>query len=362
MWSIRAGAAIWLASCPARAASFAILTSVSGGPQIGAVQGTTLYGTVAYNGAGQLFSVSTSGTQYRLLHSFTAAADGQAPNARLAVNAGGIVFGTAPSGGAYGGGTAWMYTPKGRFYTTHSFGAGGDGSAPMQGPTLAGGRLYDATGEGAIGGSGNIFTLTPGGAYTVMYEFMSQGDGHCPFSGVAAGPGGVLYGTTVGVGFGGNPTGSVWRYSAAGGLTTLYVFTNGADGEWPHQAPSLDPAGNLFGTTAIRNGTGFDGAIWRISAAGRFALLHSMHGATDGSGPNSPLLFNSDGNFYGTASGGGQYGYGTVFSISPAGKFSVVHSFTGGADGAQPTGNLVRDAAGAVYGGTAYGPVFKIVP
>ena len=54
--------------------------------------------------------------------------------------------------------------------------------------------------------------------------------------------------------------------------------------------------------------------------------------------------------------------YGTVFSITKTGLFSVIHSFSNTGDGAQPTGNLVRDSAGVIYGGTAYGPAFKIKP
>jgi uncharacterized repeat protein (TIGR03803 family) len=73
-------------------------------------------------------------------------------------------------------------------------------------------------------------------------------------------------------------------------------------------------------------------------------------------------MLNTDGNLYGTTMTGGADNFGTVFMITPAGGFSVIYSFTGGTDGAQPTGNLVHDSHGAIYGGTAYGTVFKIVP
>lgn len=349
-------------AAPAQAATFSTIASIPGGPQIGAVANGMLYGTLPYSGAGVLFRLSVTGTGYTVLHDFTAARDGSAPDARLAINASGTLFGTTPGGGAYGGGTAWDYTAAGKFVVTHNFGNGGDGAAPMQGPVLLGGALYNATGEGAIGGSGNIYRLSPGGTYSVLYEFQSMGDGHCPFSGVASGPGGTLFGTTVGVGFGGNPNGSVWRFTPATGIHTLYVFQNGADGEWPHQAPVADGQGNLFGSSAIQNGAAYAGALWEIPAGGSFTILHAMNAATDGFAPNSPLLLNRDGLLYGTTSSGGAAGYGTVFSLSRKGVFTVIHSFTAGADGAQPTGNLVRDATGSIYGGTAYGPVFKITP
>ena len=350
------------ASLQAHAASFNVMGTAPGYAQIGAVRGATLYGTLAYSGDGVLFSMSTAGA-YTVLHKFQSARDGSAPRAQLAIDAAGNLYGTTGEGGANGGGTLWEYTASGHFRTLHSFGAGGDGTVPMQGPTRsAHGAIYGSTAEGAIGGSGNIFSYRHGGGYDVLYDFMSGGDGHCPFSGVAVGPPAALFGTTVGVGYGGNPNGSVWTYTAAGGLRTLYVFTDGADGEWPTQTPAVDGAGEVFGTTATQNGSGFAGAIWKIDRAGHFSVLHSMDGAVDGYGPNSPLILDRNGTLYGTAGGGGAANDGTVFGIGKEGAFSVVHSFTGMADGQQPTGNLVQDSQGALYGGTGTGQVFKIVP
>jgi uncharacterized repeat protein (TIGR03803 family) len=351
-----------VATMPAHAASFAIIGSVPGGPQIGAIQGGTLIGTIPYEGAGVLFTLTKSGT-YAVLHNFNASTDGSSPLARLAVDGAGDIYGTASSGGASGGGTLWEYSATGVMTTPHAFGANGDGSTPMQGPSMGPHRtVYGATGEGAIGNSGNIFSVSHHGNYTDLYKFMSQGDGHCPFSGVAVNKAGTLYGTTVGVGNGGNPNGSVWQFTQAGGLQTLYVFKDGADGEWPTQAPVLDPAGNLYGTTSTKNGANFAGIIWKFSASGKFSILHSMNGATDGSGPNSPLLLGKNGLLYGTTGSGGAANDGTVFSISEAGAFSLVHSFSNTGDGAQPTGNLVRDGAGVIYGGTNAGSVFAINP
>jgi uncharacterized repeat protein (TIGR03803 family) len=345
----------------AHAASFSVIGSIRGGPQIGAMKGDTLYGTLAYVGDGVLFSFTLGGS-YTVLHSFNGGTDGSNPNARLALDGSGNLFGTAPAGGTYSNGTIWEYSAAGAFSSPHAFGNNGDGAVPMQGPTLGPNNvIYGSTGEGAIGGSGNIWNMTAG-TYDVMYEFMSGADGHCPFSGVAVGADGTLYGTTVGVGFGGNPTGSVWKYSTTGMLTTLYVFQDGNDGEWPNQAPVVDKQGNVYGTTYIQNGSDFDGAIWKIDHKGKFSILHQMNGATDGSVPNSPLVLGEHGELYGTTSSGGPGGYGTVFSVTKSGAFTMIHGFTAGSDGAQPTGNLVRGGHGILYGGTAYGPVFAITP
>ena len=354
--------AAFAASAPANAAKFSVIATLAGSPQIGAISGTKLIGTLPYNGAGTLFTLTTSGT-YTVLHYFSAARNGSDPRARLALDRDGNIFGTTGSGGANGVGTLWEYKAGGDMRTPHAFGANGDGSTPMQGPSMGPGRtVFGTTGEGAIGGSGNIFSLSPNGAYNVLYQFQSQGDGHCPFSGVAVSKTGILYGTTVGVGYGGNPNGSVWQFTPGGALKTLYVFQNGADGEWPNQAPVLDDAGNLYGVTNIQNGVSFAGAIWKITPSGKFTVLHSMNGGIDGFGPNSPLLLGKNGLLYGTTGSGGSGNLGTVFSVSKSGAFNVLHSFTNTGDGAQPTGNLVRDSAGAIYGGTGYGSVFKITP
>ena len=97
-------------------------------------------------------------------------------------------------------------------------------------------------------------------------------------------------------------------------------------------------------------------------------MLHSFTGGDDGGWPTAALVLNVDGNLYGTASGAGQFGAGTLFKISKAGTFSLLHSFTGGKDGARPMAGMIADATGALYGTTAggttfgFGAVFKLVP
>jgi uncharacterized repeat protein (TIGR03803 family) len=335
---------------------------VPGGAQIGAVKGSLLYGTVPSTSPATLFSLSTKG-KYTLLHSFNAGTDGSTPNARLALDPFGNLYGTAPSGGVNDGGTLWEYSASGVFSTPHPFGGANDGGDPMQGPTLGlHNDLLGTTAMGAPNNNGILFNMAHHGAYKIMYNFLSDNDGHCPFSGVAVGKSGAVYGTTVGMGYGGNPNGSVWKFTKSGGLQTIYKFQNGNDGEWPYQAPVVDSAGNVYGTTFIQNGTNFPGAIWMISAKGVFSVLYDFTGGTDGYYPNSPLLIDSDGKLYGTTRSGGADNYGTVFSITPSGTFTLVHGFANNGDGGQPTGNLVAAKDGTIYGGTAYGPVFKIVP
>lgn len=347
----------------AAAATFSVIAHVAGGPQIGALRNGVLYGTIPASGAGVLFSLKTSGQSYTVLRTFAADTDGSAPNARLAIDKAGNLFGTTTGGGANGEGTLWEYSAAGVMSTPHAFGGSGDGGTPMQGPTLGGyDTIYGTASMGADGNSGNIYKLVRSGVYVDLYKFTSSADGHCPFSGVAFAAGTTLYGTVVGAGYGGNPNGSVWRFTPKRGLETLYVFRDGNDGEWPDQAPVLDAAGNLYGTTHIQNGTQFPGAIWKIDSHGNFSIVRDLDGATDGYSANSPLVLGKNGILYGSTLSGGANGFGTVYSVTASGAFSVVHMFANSGDGAGPTGNLVRDGLGNIYGGTANGVVFKVAP
>lgn len=356
------GVVLSLVVSPALAAGphFSVIATLGGAPAIGALGGGTLYGTLpngGANGAGTLFSLTASGV-YTDLHDFVPTTDGDLPNARLAVESDGSIWGTTQSGGPYGGGTLFSYGAKG-FSVPHNFGNGTDGSLPLQGPVTGPGRsIIGTAAAGAIGTNGNLWYYGSG-TYAVWHNFLSHADGHCPFSGPARGSNSIVYGTTVGRGFGGNPNGSVWQYT--GSLKTIHVFRDKADGEWPDQAPVTDASGNIYGTTHVQSGANFAGAIWKISSSGAFSVLHDMAGATDGFAPNSPLIVNADGYLYGTTASGGPSGLGTVFRISPEGAFEVVHSFTGGTDGANPTGSLVSNAEGAIFGATQTGTVFKIV-
>jgi uncharacterized repeat protein (TIGR03803 family) len=342
------------------AAQFSVVASVPGGPQIGAVRGTTLYGTVPTSSPPTLFSLTTSG-KYTLLHNFVTGSDGTTPNALLARDAAGNVFGTTQTGGQNGAGTLWEYTADGAFSVLHAFGSYDDGVGPLQGPTMGPASvIYGTTSMGTKTGNGSLFRMSGDRHYRPLHVFQSRHDGHCPFSGVAVRADGTVYGTTVGIGYGGNPNGSVWQYSTARHLKTLYIFKDRGDGEWPNQAPTVDGAGNVYGTTYVQNGDNFPGAVWKIAADGTFSVLHHLNGARDGYTPNSPLVLGKDGNLYGTTYQGGAGYYGTVYSITPSGKFSVIHAFTGQTDGAYPTGNLVRDNDGALYGGTTSGQVFRI--
>ena len=136
-WYGRLALATLAASVAASAASasrFTIIANIPGGPQIGLYRGGVLYGTIPYAGNGVLFSLTKTGTGYKVLHAFDGTHDGAQPDAALVADGAGNIFGTAANGGTYGGGTLWRYSAAGVMSTPHAFGNGNDGSTPLQGP------------------------------------------------------------------------------------------------------------------------------------------------------------------------------------------------------------------------------------
>jgi uncharacterized repeat protein (TIGR03803 family) len=148
--------------------------------------------------------------------------------------------------------------------------------------------------------------------------------------------------------------------------TALYDFNfnnSGADGTDPISSLIFDASGNLYGTTSSGGAYGF-GTVFELTpqAGGGWTetVLHSFQ-YSDGASPgqNGGLTFDADGNLYGMANGGGAYGYGTVFELKPGAagwSAMVLHNFSyGGTDGAGPSGRLILDAKGNLYGTTTTG-------
>jgi uncharacterized repeat protein (TIGR03803 family) len=93
--------------------------------------------------------------------------------------------------------------------------------------------------------------------------------------------------------------------------------------------------------------------------ANHYRVLHSFNGK-DGSYANGNLQLDAAGNLYGTTAEGGEFGKGTVFKLGPRGVYTVLHSFTGGADGGEPSAGLVIDPSTGDLFGTAFNNIFRI--
>jgi uncharacterized repeat protein (TIGR03803 family) len=145
----------------------------------------------------------------------------------------------------------------------------------------------------------------------------------------------------------------------------LYNFTGSADGESPYGSLVRDTAGNLYGTTEAGGASG-EGTVFKVGQSGTHTVLYSFKGGSDGANPYVGVIRDAAGNLYGTTANGGASGLGTVFKLTKTGKETVLYSFAGGSDGCYPYGGLLRDAAGNLYGTTevcgasGVGTVFKL--
>jgi uncharacterized repeat protein (TIGR03803 family) len=348
-----------------------------------------LYGTTANNGAfggGTVFELSPvagGGWTETSLHSFNPnTKDGYSPFASLIFGATGNLYGTAAKGGAHGGGTVFELSPNASGSwtekTLHNFTQSSttDGYDPQGNLVLdAAGNIYGTTDQGGPHSSGIAFELSPNGtggyAEKLLHAFgASADDGNYPNSALIFDAAGNLYGTTE---FGGLHTyGTAFELiPEAGGKWTekiLHNFNNnGTDGYQPEAGLIFDAAGNLYGTTEY-GGVNFAGAVIELKPAtgGHWteSVLHSFTDQNpDGGYPVALLVFDPAGNLYSTTAGGGVYGDGMVFELSPAtgGTWTEtqIYSFNESAgDGFIPLGALVLDSAGNLYGTTAGGGVY----
>jgi len=226
-------------------------------------------------------------------------------------------------------------------------------------------NLYGTTSSGGTSSRGTVFKIDATGKESVLYSFNTGTDGGLPQAGLLRDSVGNLMGTTV---IGGTAlNGVVFKVDSTGRETVTHSFT-GANGDGSSPFAGLVASGSfLYGTTSYGGGSSDHGTVFKVDKTGKVTVVHSFTGI-DGANPVAPLIRDAAGNLYGTTSEGGAFGFGTVFKLDTKSNVTVLHSFSNGADGATPTGSLVLDSAGNLYGttqgaGTAgFGTVFKIKP
>jgi hypothetical protein len=346
--------------------------------------------------AAGLASDDTKGDAEKVLHTFPSGRQGGNPFGKLIFDSAGNLYGTTVAGGGFNTncpngwcGAVFELTPtvggKWKEIVLHDFTWGKNGSVPLSGLIFdSAGNLYGTTYEGGRGSCqyracGLVFELTPTAAgkweETVLYAFSGGDDGGNPYTGLIFDAAGNLYGTTVLGGKGGlgvvfelMPTSSgTWKEKV------LHTFTGGRDGGQPGGV-IFDQAGNLYGDATVRGdltkcgGYGC-GVVFRLTPTShgkwKESVLHAFTDGKDGAGPSgSSLIFDSAGSLYGATGGDaegcqGLGGCGLVFKLTPTSnggwKESVLHTFTGGNDGAVSEPTLTLDSAGNVYGTAYYG-------
>jgi len=359
--------------------------------------GTNITGT---NATGTVFKMTTNGTLTTLVN-FNGL-NGGIPVAGLALGADGNFYGTTEFGGLYADGMVFKMTTNGTLTTLVNFN-GTNGANPLASLTLGpGGNLYGTTRYGGTNGSwGTVFQVTTNGTFTTLLPFAGT-NGAWPYGGVTVGPDGNLYGTTSEGFYPNNATtgGNIFELTTNGVLTTLVRLADlgGSNGVTPYAGLTLGPDGNFYGTTYAGGANG-NGTVFQVSTNGTLAMLaqagipfqayfggfgveyYSTNGGTniaevfngtlttlhsfsaltnglnpDGAQPQASLTLGPDGNFYGTAYGGGATGYGTVFKVSTNGIFSTVASFTGDT-GVNPESTLTPGPNGSLYGTAKFGGI-----
>jgi uncharacterized repeat protein (TIGR03803 family) len=240
----------------------------------------------------------------------------------------------------------------------HTF-TGGDGDSPASTLASAGGNYFGTTLYGGVGGAGGsrsgwgtVYEISATGSFSSLYKFTNGADGGTP-SGLTYGTDGNFYGTTSKGGAHG--FGTVFQLTGSGTLSTLYSFNGSTDG-LGGAALVQGKDGNLYGTST--GGGSGHGTLFEINASTHaFSTLHTFGGgASDGAAPMSGLIQASDGNFYGTTSQGGSAGGGTVFKMDQTGGVTVLHSFAyTDPSGFSPFAALVQGSDGSLYGSTYVG-------
>jgi uncharacterized repeat protein (TIGR03803 family) len=310
--------------------------------------------------------------KYQVLHAFTGGNDGGGLYSGLLLDRQGSVYGTTVAGGPKGkGGTAFKLTPlaNGKWaeavlYSFCSQSNCADGGGSVAGLIFdAVGNLYGTTESGGAHVYGTVFKLTPraeGWKETLLHSFGFNKYGCCPQASLVMDDAGNLFGT-ANAAFELSPTGNGWKE------TLLHDFTGqNGDGFGPYAGVILDAAGNLYGETAI-GGTSKDcgggcGTVYELqptSAGWKEHILHDFGTGGDNMAfPEGPLMLDKPGNLYGTA-GGGTYADGAVYKLTLQSdgrwKSTIIHSFTGGANGESVGGGVVMDKAGNLYGTTIAG-------
>jgi uncharacterized repeat protein (TIGR03803 family) len=278
---------------------------------------------------------------FTMLHDFAGpSGDGANSGAAVTLDSLGNIYGTTDAGGDGNAGTIFKLAPDGTQTLLHSFGGAGDGISPDGAVTIdpSTGNMYGGTEQGGSSGNGIIYELAADGTYTVLYNFDGVNNGSWLRGSLLRDKRGSLYGTAV---FGGaSGDGTVFKYSAKGTLTALHTF-NGTDGQYPEHGVIRDEAGNFYGVTAFGGANG-DGTVFKIAADGTFTTLYNFTGGDDGFIPYGRLARDKDGNLYGSTEAAGANRSGVVFKLGPDGTFTTLYSFTGGADGSNPEGDMLR--------------------
>jgi uncharacterized repeat protein (TIGR03803 family) len=270
----------------------------------------------------------------------------------------GNLYGTTSTSSSGHGTVFEMAQGSGTITTLGSFLGGTNGYQPWSGVIMDGsGNLYGTTRlGGAFVSGGTIFELAQSSGTITTLASLNQNIGKWPYASVIMDSSGNLYGTASAGGPNGG--GTVFELAQGSGTITDLASFNGTNGSSPMATPIMDGSGNLYGTTEY-GGAQSDGTIFEVAhSSGTITVLASFNG-TNGATPTGPLIMDGSGNLYGTTSGGGANNAGSVFElVHGSGTITTLASFNG-SNGSGPRCGLLMDSNGNLYGTTVSGGAYS---
>jgi len=284
----------------------------------------------------------------------------------------GNLYGTLMDGGGnyknceYGCGAVYELTADGTENLLYQFQGMGNGSSDGALPYASlvrdsKGNLYGTTHVGGTDNFGTVFKVTPEGVETILHSFTGGSDGCRPVGSLLL-DGDTLYGTASDYACG---NGTVFSIPKGGGtLTTLYTFCQlegCADGQGPQSQLVLKNK-ILYGTTQSGGAHGV-GTVFQLPLSGTESVIYSFAGGNDGADPIGGVVFGKSGNLYGTtySGGGSACNCGTLYEVTLAGVETQLLAFNGGGDGGDgsyPQGSLIKDSKNNLYGFAEYGGTY----
>jgi uncharacterized repeat protein (TIGR03803 family) len=323
-------------------------------------QGGNLFGTcyVVDGGPGSIFELPSGSSTITDIALFDGSNNAY-PYGGLIIDHDGNLFGTTMEGGPIGAGSIFEWVKSTGTLTDLALFNGYNGFEPETGLAEDGnGNLYGTTAQsGKLGyGDGMVFEWDATSGSIVHLGSFDGPQGGGPSGGVIEDGSGNIYGIVSG---GSQGDGAIYEYVQSSGTLNLLASFNGTngsfpDGSFPGGALLRDANGNLFGTTDSGGSAGRGTVFEWVQSTGTIDVLASFDGS-DGASPNGSLVADADGNLYGTTAEGGDQGEGTLFEwVESTGTITVLASFSG-PNGAYPVAGVIADADGNLFGTTTEG-------
>jgi uncharacterized repeat protein (TIGR03803 family) len=338
--------------------------------------GTTIETTVGPTYAGTIFRVAPDGT-FMTVHVFSGT-DGEWPGAGsipgsagggsqfgaspMVLGNDGSLYGTTYAGGnnygEWGAGTIFKFSPGGTLTTLAFFDGTNNASGPVSLLQASDGNFYGTTAPSWYGRPPSVFKMTPDGTLTTLFVFNSTNwPGYGAARSLIQATDGNLYGTTDGGGtYGG---GTVFKVTPGGALTTLVSLNFPLSGSYEAPCSIMQASDGNFYVTTTGGAGGGHGRVLKITPAGQMSTLVPF-GSTYAGDFVAGVVEGTDGNFYGTTFSGGIYdnfipdGAGTIFQVTPAGRFTSLYRFDV-QTAANPIASLLQVSDGTFYGTTSWG-------